>query len=1197
MPIDSARFDRNPYVAGRRTFWNYDHLDMLGNMPGIDAREFTNADLYYYLNQDLYEVLRYQGPPPQLLGLSLQPSIIASGSTIKLAYKVRNSQDRTVRVALKATISGIGDQRLCGVQLVDVPTGQPVVYRDLVIPAVTKDTPVSIDGELRPLDDLNPCATPKQLSQVSWLTTQGNVLAGQVATKPPTIALRLAAAPKQDYLIGETVQLVMTTTAGVGNGRVLITLRSDGPNGQRYYRYNNQIQLEEAIDPTPVAPAAPTLDYSTNLAPIAVTTSLIPGTYIWRAAMYRSEIISPANLLAESALLTYRVLGNRTAMPSVTVVATPLAIYKTGDTMTILYTTSKGSTTAPYDLILKITSECSGNNYYFYDDKNDSNRWIHTSPQPMWTGAVQDGDFQIPDGTMPRILIDDNAPSGKFHMTAYFSEKGKNTPIGNTAETRLELQTANDGCACFIATAAYGSRMAPSVALLRAFRDHFLVTSPWGRVLVDTYYHLAPPVASAIQPYSVVRKMVRVVLWPVIAFSAVSLRLSVWVAAMLFASLLIAFSWWMRKAPRKVRLVVLGALLAASACAAEIRGTAVRARPFPAPVPGVQFSVDQTSVTGVSGEDGTFQLTGVGPGAHKLNAAAPGYLTASIDVQVPSSTSVVSVVVALEPSATRTYEYFLPHTAEADGWWTFFSLLNPSNVGADVTVAAYDPNGRFIGTSSKVVRLGINQQVSGAPSSFFPGTVIAKAAWYKVTSTAPLAGFEVFGSTAGTIAGFPLTRADSNKLYFPHIAVDSQWWTGISLVAAGVQTAEVHLQARGGTGGLLTEARYPTLLGPGEKTVDVIENYFGVDFPVDIQWASVTANGPITGFELFGTKDFKMMAAVPTLAQGAKRSWFPHLLTTGGWWTGIALLNVDSRDGTVRFTAYDQNGAAVAVSRDIVLGPGERTVGVAESYFGRLPAGTKYLEANSTADITGFELVGQFSPPLFGGLAAMTAPSKDIAFAYAVSTKDWNTALSVANTGGLVARVAFTAMDGNGNQLVAKTVTIIAHGYYTGSLAEIFGSVPAATAWVKASSDGAPLVGFLKLFRPANGQFTDIPADPVVASAGSTAKIDTATASQTAGLAEAASLIRTQPVPGGGVRVDWPAWLDTEAAELSGGRIHRGDTILAIHGEKVASRQDLIRLASRWRSASAVNVQIRSTFGGVQVVRIAVPAITGALKQ
>ncbi len=1208
VPVDSAHFDQNPYVAARRTFLDYDHQDMLGNKPGIDAREGQNNDLFSQLDKDVSDVLSYQGPPPRLLGLSLQPSVVTSGTVAKLAYKIQNSQQRIMQVALIATISGFGDQPLCSVKLVDLPKGPlapeaPIVtvYRDLAIPASTMDTAISIDGELRPPDDLNSCMAVTQplrvpwLTEKPWLTTKGNMLAGQVAIKPPTIALRLADSPKQDYLIGETVQIVMTTTAGTGNSRVFITLRSDGPNGQRYYRYNNQGQLQETNDPTPVAPASPALDYSENLPPIVVTSSLMPGTYIWRAAMYNSEIISPANLLAESPLLTYTAVGNRMATPSVTALSTPKAIYKTGDTMTILYTTSKGSSTVPYDLMLKITSECSGSDYYFYDNNNDTNRWIHTSPQPMWTGAVGDGDFQIPDGSMPPILIDDDTPSGTFHMMAYFSEMGKNTPVGKTAETNFELQTAKNGCICFIATAAYGSPMASSVVLLRKFRDHFLVTQPWGRALVDAYYLFAPPVAQAIQPHPIARKIVRAFLWPVIAFSALSLRLSVWAATLLIASLLAAFVWWMRRASGKVRLVVLVALLAAAAGAAEIRGTVVRARPFPVPVPGVQFTVDQTGITGVSAEDGGFRLTGVSAGAHKVNASAPGYLSASIDVQVPSSSSVVPIVVALVPSAARTYEYYLPHTAEGEGWWTFFSLLNPSDVGSDVTVAAYDANGRFLDTSSKIVRLGINQQVSGTPSSFFPGTVIAKAAWYKVTSTAPLSGFEMFGSTSGTIAGFPLTLADSNVMYLPHIAVDSQWWTGISLVAAGVQTAEVHLQARNGVGVVLTEAGHPTLLGPGEKTVGLIESYFGIDFPLDIQWASVTANGPITGFALFGTKDFKMMAAVPALSKGAKRSWLPHLATNDGWWTGIVLLNVDSLGGTVRLTAYDQNGVAVALSRDIELGPGERTVGVAESYFGSLPASAKYLEANSTADITGFELVGQFSPPLCGGLASITTPSKDIAFAYAVATKDWNATLNLANTGSLPARVALTAMDSNGKQLVSKTVTIAAHAYYTGSMVGTFGFVPASTAWVKASSDGALLVGFLQLFRPANGQFTDIPADPVRASARSTAKASLNAGSQD--LANMAALLRTQAVAGGGVRVDWPAWLDGQVAELSGGRIRRGDTILAIQGQKVNGRQDLIRLAPKARRASAVDVQVRSPQGLVQVVRIAVPRIAGGALQ
>ncbi|MDD3270015.1 MAG: hypothetical protein PHX14_11895, partial [Syntrophomonadaceae bacterium] len=72
---------------------------------------------------------------------------------------------------------------------------------------------------------------------------------------------------------------------------------------------------------------------------------------------------------------------------------------------------------------------------------------------------------------------------------------------------------------CFIATAAFGSKFEPSVALLRAFRDRYLLTNSFGAAFVDFYYQNSPPIARYIANNGSLKFMVRILLVPAIAMA------------------------------------------------------------------------------------------------------------------------------------------------------------------------------------------------------------------------------------------------------------------------------------------------------------------------------------------------------------------------------------------------------------------------------------------------------------------------------------------------------------------------------------------------------------------------------------------------------------------------------------------------------------------------------------------------------
>lgn len=72
------------------------------------------------------------------------------------------------------------------------------------------------------------------------------------------------------------------------------------------------------------------------------------------------------------------------------------------------------------------------------------------------------------------------------------------------------------GGGCFIATAAYGSYLAPEVEVLRRFRNDYIITNPLGRTFVAFYYRVSPPIAEYISRHEGLKWLTRCALSPVV---------------------------------------------------------------------------------------------------------------------------------------------------------------------------------------------------------------------------------------------------------------------------------------------------------------------------------------------------------------------------------------------------------------------------------------------------------------------------------------------------------------------------------------------------------------------------------------------------------------------------------------------------------------------------------------------------------
>jgi len=115
--------------------------------------------------------------------------------------------------------------------------------------------------------------------------------------------------------------------------------------------------------------------------------------------------------------------------------------------------------------------------------------------------------------------IQEITPDVTYYVRAYGVLADDTVIYGN------EISFKTDD-ACFIATAAYGSVLNSHVALLRQFRDTYLMPNSFGRKLVGVYYHFSPALATVVEGNIFFRGLVRIILWPFVVIAFFMLKIS-----------------------------------------------------------------------------------------------------------------------------------------------------------------------------------------------------------------------------------------------------------------------------------------------------------------------------------------------------------------------------------------------------------------------------------------------------------------------------------------------------------------------------------------------------------------------------------------------------------------------------------------------------------------------------------------------
>ena len=139
------------------------------------------------------------------------------------------------------------------------------------------------------------------------------------------------------------------------------------------------------------------------------------------------------------------------------------------------------------------------------------------------TPLVKDQDYTISDFTYAQDGITTDSAIITIR-NSYLSTLPKNAVANLTfdfnngldPQLSVSVQRVDE---CFIATAAFGSKFQPAVAMLRQFRDKCLLTNSLGTQFVNFYYKNSPPIAKFISGNDILRGIVRGLLVPFIAIA------------------------------------------------------------------------------------------------------------------------------------------------------------------------------------------------------------------------------------------------------------------------------------------------------------------------------------------------------------------------------------------------------------------------------------------------------------------------------------------------------------------------------------------------------------------------------------------------------------------------------------------------------------------------------------------------------
>ncbi|MBN2431146.1 MAG: VCBS repeat-containing protein, partial [Acidobacteria bacterium] len=273
------------------------------------------------------------------------------------------------------------------------------------------------------------------------------------------------------------------------------------------------------------------------------------------------------------------------------------------------------------------------------------------------------------------------------------------------------------------------------------------------------------------------------------------------------------------------------------------------------------------------------------------------------------------------PSALEAHSSLvLPVVLDAARGDTEAILINPNDEQVQLSLRLM--NGGQVVQTSPVHRLKGRERLDQGLAALFPGVTPGDGDYVWIEADHPVIGMEMFGDAERT-AGLEALPADGSTgvLYCPHLAagnLGAMYESELNLLNTGDSDATLDFTVYDDSGTVFTPASIQ-LPARSRVNLDVATHFYGAAAATGTGYVTVDPGSApgIVGSVSFGEQgEGRFLASLPLVRPVSDRFIVPHLAMgeSGGmmYFTGMAVVNPDGNEKTVRLRAFDQDGVQVA---------------------------------------------------------------------------------------------------------------------------------------------------------------------------------------------------------------------------------------------------------------------------------------------